>query len=388
MAKKTNCVINGVPYYRISKTIGHKLNKNGKEVPVRKYFYGDCKSDAENKYQQYMAKKSAGIETKTQYFGVLADNWISEFFINDGTLKDSTKARYISAWNRTIKKQELYHLPLEEVTAKTLQAAYNKMLASGTKISELKQVNKVMVRFYKYIDVEGLGRNMTGSLTLPKEKVNGADEEIVVWTDEEISAILGNLDKADNRFRLRFLIVLAYYTGCRKSELLALKYSDIAPTGVRVTKTLAEVSDGMKDGKLQTHVDVTDPKSKKSVRTIPVDPIVYEELRRHKKWHRAEQIKNGYRSDYIFTTDSGEFYNNKNLDRALERYYKKIGVEVKPMHTYRHTYATNLCRAEMPIQAACELLGHESIETTARFYVNVSESSKLEAALSLSQFAV
>lgn len=373
--------------YQTDLVIGHKLNDKGVEVPITKRFRGKTQKELEEKVRIFFEKKNAGIETKTQYFGVLADGWIKEFFINDGTLKDSTKARYIAAWNRTIKPLELYHLSLDEVTAKTLQTAYNDLIASGTRVSEIKQAHKLMVRFYKYIEIEGLGRNYTGSLTLPKEKVNGADEQISVWTDEEISKILGNLDNADNRFRLRFLIILAYYTGCRKSELLSLKYDDITPAGVRITKTLGEVSDGIENGKIKTRLSVTDPKTRKSIRTIPVDPIVYDEMQRHKKWHKAEQLRKGYRSEFIFTTDSGEFYNNKNLDRALERYYKKIGVTPKKMHTYRHTYATNLCRAGLPIQTACDLLGHESIETTARFYVNVSEASKLEAALSLKQFA-
>lgn len=335
-----------------------------------------------------MEKKAAGLETKAQYFGVLADGWISEFFVNDGSLKDSTKARYISAWNRTIKKLDLYHLSLDEITAKTLQTAYNGLIASGTKISELEQANKLLVRFYKYLEIEGLGRNFTSSLTLPKEKINAADDEIVVWSDDEIKKILSSLDKADNRFRLRFLIVLAYYTGCRKSELLALKYSDITPDGVRITKTLAEVSDGLAKGKMKTRLAVTDPKTSASVRTIPVDSIVYEELKRHKEWHKKEQLRKGYRSDFIFTTDSGEFYNNKNLDVALSRYYKRIEVEPKTMHTYRHTYGTNLCRAGYPIETARELLGHESIETTAKYYVRVNIESKRDAALALRQFAV
>lgn len=388
MAKKTNCTINGRDYYRITKVVGRKLNDKGVEVPVRKTFYGDSKKDAEDKYQKFMEKKAAGLETKTQYFGVLADSWISEFFAHDRSLKDSSKSRYLAAWNRTIKKLDLYHSPLDEITAKTLQTAYNDLVASGTKISELEQANKLLVRFYKYLEIEGLGRNFTSSLTLPKDKINAADEEIVVWSDAEIKTILGSLDKADNRFRLRFLIVLAYYTGCRKSELLALKYSDITPDGVRITKTLAEVSDGLSNGKMKTRLSVTDPKTSCSVRTIPVDSIVYEELKRHKEWHKKEQIRKGYRSDFIFTTDSGEFYNNKNLDRALERYYKRINIEPKTMHTYRHTYGTNLCRAGYPIETARELLGHESIETTAKYYVRVNVESKREAALALRQFAV
>lgn len=390
MAKKTNFTVtdkNGKErsYYRITKVIGHKLNDKGHEVPVRKTFTGTCKADAERKYEEFKAKQSAGIETKTQYFGVLADSWIKEFFINDGSLKDSTKARYMAAWKRSVKKLDLYHLPLDQVTAKSLQAAYNSLQASGTPISEIKTIHKLMRKFYRYIDFEGLGRDVTGSLTLPKEKVNAADEEITVWTDEEIKKIFAGFSKADNRFRHRLLIVLAYYTGCRKSELLALKYDDITADGVRITKQIAEVSEGMENGKMKTRLAVTDPKTRKSVRTIPVDPIVLEELQLHKKWHKAEQMKNGYRTDFLFTTDSGNFYDPKNLDRSLERYYKRIGVTPKTMHTYRHTYASNLCRFGVPIQTASELLGHDSIETTARFYVNVSQDSKKDAAMKLRQ---
>lgn len=374
--------------YQVEMVVGHKLNKNNVEVPVVKRFQGKTQKELQAKIDEYKTKKAAGLETKTQYFGVLADNWISEFFINDGALKDSTKARYIAAWNRNIKPLGFYHLPLNEVTATTIQSAFNNLIKNGVKVSELKQAKKLLVRFYKYIDDEGFGRNVTNNLKLPKEKINGADEKIIVWSDDEIRKIFGGFDKADNRFRLRFLITLAYYTGCRKSELLALKYDDITPAGVRVTKTLAGVSDGFKDGRIQTHVDITDPKTTQSARTIPVDPIVYEELQRHKKWHQTEQLKKGYRTDYIFTTDSGEFYNNKNLDVALSRYYKKIGVEPKTMHTYRHTYATNLCRAGYSLETARKLLGHKSIETTARFYVDINESSQQDAALALRQFAV
>lgn len=385
MAKKTNCVINGVPYYRLTKTVGHKLNDKGKEIPVRKTFYGESKADAESKYQAFLAKQQAGIETRTQYFGVLADSWISEFFINDGSLKDSTKARYIAAWNRRIKTADFYHQPLDTITAKTLQAAYNNMFSDGCPVSEIKTIHKLLRKFYRYIDFEGLGRDVTGSLTLPKEKANAASESISTWSDDEIRKIFNGFKTADNRFRHRFLIVLAYYTGCRKSELLALKYDDITPEGIRISKQIAEVSDGMENGKMKTHLSVTDPKTKKSVRTIPIDPIVMEELELHKKWHKKEQMKNGYRTDLLFTTDSGGFYDPKNLDRSLERFYKRIGVEPKTLHTYRHTYASNLCRFGVPIQTASVLLGHDSIETTARFYVNVAEDSKRDAAMKLRQ---
>lgn len=370
-------------YYEKTITVGHKINDAGNTVPVRKRFYGKTLKELNQKIEEYNENKKLGIENRKQYFGVLADGWIQEFFMQDGSIKDSTKIRYYKAWQIAIKPLPLYHARLDEITAKTIQAAYNKLVADGMPISEIKQAHKLMRKFYKYVEVEKLGRDITHSLTIPKERSNKANDEISVWTDEEIRTILTGFDKADSRFRHRFLIVLAYYTGCRKSELLALTYDDITEDGVRITKTLADCTSGIKNGTIETHLDVTDPKTASSIRTIPVDPVVLEELRKHRTWHLEEQLQNNYRTNYIFTTDSGEFLNPKNLDRALSRYYKRIGVEPKTIHTFRHTYGTNLCKSGISIETASALMGHSDISTTAKYYVNVSEDAKQAAALTL-----
>lgn len=370
-------------YYEKSLTIGHRINAAGNTVPVKKKFYGKTLKELNRKIDQFKEDQRNGIESRKQYFGILADSWIQEFFLHDGSLKDSTKMRYYDAWRRSIKPLPLYHLPMNEVTAKTVQAAYNNLIANGTPVSEIKQAHKLMRRFYKYCEMENLARDITNALTVPKEKSNKANEEITIWTDAEIRAILNGFNTADSRFRHRFLLVLAYYTGCRKSELLALTYDDITADGVRITKTLADCTDGIKNGKMISRLDVTDPKTTSSIRTVPIDPVVLDELKIHRKWHREEMMRNGYRSDCIFTTDSGEHFDPKNLDRALARYYKRIGVEPKPMHTYRHTYGTNLCKSGVSIETASALMGHSDISTTAKYYINVSEDAKQAAAMTL-----
>lgn len=369
--------------WRSDVTVGHKLNSAGNNVPVRKSFYGKTKKEVQAKIDAFKENQRLGIENRQQYFGILADGWIESFFLHDGTLKDSTKLRYYDAWNRSIKPLPLYNARMDEVTAKTIQSAYNKLIANGTPISEVKQAHKLMRKFYKYIEIENLGRDVTHSLTIPKEKSNQANEEITVWTDAEIRTILNGFDKADSRFRHRFLLVLAYYTGCRKSELLALTYDDITADGVRITKTLADCTDGIKNGKMVSRLDVTDPKTASSVRTVPIDPIVLDELHIHREKHLEEMLRNRYKTDFIFTTDSGEHFDPKNLDRALARYYRRIGVEPKPMHTYRHTYGSNLCKSGIPIETASALMGHSDISTTAQYYVHVSEDAKQAAAMTL-----
>ena len=50
MAKKTNFEVNGKQYFRVTRTIGHKSDG----TPIRKPFYGSCKSEAEEKANEYM----------------------------------------------------------------------------------------------------------------------------------------------------------------------------------------------------------------------------------------------------------------------------------------------------------------------------------------------
>ncbi len=383
MAIKTNCKKNGKPYFRITKVIGHKINNNGYEVPVQKDFYGKNKKEAEEKYNAYMAKKAMNLDGSKQYFGIMADRWIYEFLANDHNLKHSTKNLYISTWNANIKPLDIYHSPLNEVSAGTIQSIYNKLYKSGVPSSALKTINKVMSRFYNYLVQQGyVPFNFTSTLSLPKEKIE-EEKKIITWSDEELYLILNSFEKAQNGFRLRFLLVLASYTGMRISELLGLKYNDFEETEngyiLNVRRQVNNIYQYNSDGSRETALGVSKLKSSSSYRSIPVPDIVINELRIHKAKHLQEQFKNRYKTDFIFTTDSGGFVDDRNARTACARYYKKIGVPVRGFHTYRHTFGTNLYKNGVPLKTASDLLGHKDINITAKYYIGTGEDEKRKA---------
>ena len=383
MAKKNTKVINGTEYIRINRVVGHKINAAGNEVAITKQFYGKTKKEAEAKFQAYMQDMGAGMEGKKQYFGIMADKWIYNFFVHDSNNKDSTKVRYINAWNNNIKPLPLYNLPLEKVTALVIQNAYNTLRENGCPVSTLKNLHKLMRKFYKYLELSGYARDISGSLVLPKEEKRVKDD-IVVWTDEEIKTVLNNFDQAQSGFRFRFLLVLAYNTGCRISELLALTYEDFLEEGLRINKQVAEIVTYSNDGTATRTLGIDTTKTATSCRIIPLNEHVKNELVFHQAWQRVDMMKNGYRTRYLFTTNSGAFYDKRNAGVACKRYYKRIGVPEYGFHVYRHTFGTNLCRNGVPIQTASALLGHDSITTTAKYYVSVSSEDKLQAVQSLS----
>lgn len=385
MARKTNMQVNGKDYYRITKTVGRKLNEHGVEVPVRKQFTGKSRKEAEEKVQQYFEQRKAGIRNPNQYFGILAEEYINTFFIHDHGTSYGTKENYLRAWRKHIEPSDLYTMPMEEVNAQTIQKIYNSLSCAPTTVES---VHKLMRRFYKYAESEGYGKDCTATLVIPQVEKPPVENEIVVWTDEEIRTILKSFDKADNRFRLRFLLVLAYHTGCRVSELLGLKYSDFDTESmtlairrqVQYTKDLSK-----KDETEKKTAKLVDLKSTSSYRTLPLNQTVLDELERHKTWHEAEQHRRSYQTEFVFTTNSGRFYNDKNIRTAVFRYYERIGVPEKAIHTYRHTFGTNLCRKGVSIQTASQLLGHSDINMTAKYYVGIDFDEKQQAVQRLSE---
>ena len=75
------------------------------------------------------------------------------FSLHDASLSDGTKERYIGAWNKYIRPLDLYHLPLEEVTASAIQKPYNSMDCPP---SALLAAHKLMRKFYKYLEREAI----------------------------------------------------------------------------------------------------------------------------------------------------------------------------------------------------------------------------------------
>ena len=96
-------------------------------------------------------------------------------------------------------------------------------------------------------------------------------------------------------------------------------------------------------------------------------------------------MRNGYRTEYLFTTSGGAFYDRRNIAHMCDRYYKRIGIPQKKLHTYRQTFGTDLCKKGVALQTASALLGHGDINTTAKYYVAIEQAEKQKAVETLSE---
>jgi integrase/recombinase XerD len=70
----------------------------------------------------------------------------------------------------------------------------------------------------------------------------------------------------------------------------------------------------------------------------------------------------------LFREPIGSPMTRTNVNELVERLQERTGIAHFSPHACRHSYATRLLRAEVPIEVVAELLGHASPQTTAEIY--------------------
>ncbi|WP_238886519.1 tyrosine-type recombinase/integrase [Clostridium sp. YIM B02551] len=404
MAVKTNYKKNGSEYFRTTATIGKDSNGN----PIRKEFYGKNKTEAEARKREFLDNLGKGLNINYEK-AVLGDamrTWLFE--VVKPSVKPGTFERYEGIFRNYIKDNpliehskddlshsletsELYNLRIYTTQSISIQRYYNKLFKKGKSSSSIENLNKILRSFFNYVVEEGfILKNPCSSkrITIPRnyeleenEDIDNEDE-IYVFSNEEIKLLEKSLDKN----KLKALYLLALSTGLRQGELLGLKWNDIDldKKELKVQRTIKKVTiindDDTREGKIVVQV----PKTKGSLRTVPIPSKIIPTLEKHKIKQNEDRLKLGesYQNngEFVFVTDSGSFIDPRNLRRAYKRALKRAGVIYRKFHNLRHTYATKLFEAGVPLPTVQKLLGHSDISITANIYTHVMKEQKIDAA--------
>lgn len=151
---------------------------------------------------------------------------------------------------------------------------------------------------------------------------------------------------------------VAYYTGLRRGELLALTWNDI--DWDRMTVTVNKQVDGR-----YPYRPAAEPKTRNSFRTIPVPLVLICLLR---TYHDTRPMSIDRR---IIAQPHRTMYG---LVHAL----KKIDARLSP-HSLRHTYATNLLANGVDVRTVAALLG-DTVRTVIKTYIHYTDDMREAAA--------
>ncbi len=180
----------------------------------------------------------------------------------------------------------------------------------------------------------------------------------------EISAI----EKNDWRYHTFFM--LAFYTGMRKGEINALKWSDIEGNILHVRRSIAQK---IKGGDIETP-----PKNKSSYRDLQIPRPLADALEAQKRRHMLER---SFSED--FRVCGGQsVLRDSSVEHRNTAYSSAAGLPHIRIHDFRHSHASVLVNAGINIQEIARRLGHSKVEMTWNTYSHLYPKEE-ERALSV-----
>lgn len=211
----------------------------------------------------------------------------------------------------------------------------------------------------------------------PKPRKDETPKEAVVYTEDEVQYICQCLNKEPLKWKA--LIMFAIDSGCRRGEIIGLKWSEIDfKTGkVNICRN-AQYTAGK-----GTYIST--PKNHKN-RVIylnrPVLTVLAEWKRQQALLHFGQGIPlNGF----CFTQDNGEMMNPQAPTSYLARFGKKYNLPGIHPHALRHTMATLSIANGADIVSISEKLGHSEPSITLNVYSHANEEAQRRANEALAQ---
>ena len=169
--------------------------------------------------------------------------------------------------------------------------------------------------------------------------LKGVKNRLRYLMPDEVQRLIENCPE-----HFRPIVMFALHTGCRKEEILSLKWSQVNLE--------------------QKMISLTDTKNHER-REVPINETAKEVLLSLKK-----------EGPYVFPSRRGERWIN--ITMSWQRVLKDTQIEDFHFHDLRHTFASNLVMNGVDLMVIKELLGHRTIEMTMR-YAHLSPHYKTRA---------
>lgn len=294
----------------------------------RRTFYGRTRAAAMDKAGDYAYRLQRSDST------VLLQDWMAAW-LSRADVRDVTKESY----ERTVRRHvlpKLGRMELGELTPQTVQQWVDGINLSPRTVRYAHTLLRSALT--EAVRMELLQQNPAQHVMLPR--MQRADVRIL--TRPEARLLLANAGSWEAMF------ALTLGCGLRLSEVSGLQHKHLLPGVVRIEQSLRYVNGGMRLGPT---------KSKRSRRTVPIPAYV------------VPLLPHGEPDAFVFNKQ-GLPRTNRSVQSAWYRTCMRAAVRTN-LHALRHTYATWLLQAGVPVVHVSRLLGHSSISTTVDVYGHI-----------------
>jgi integrase len=310
----------------------NEININ-REMPIRKMTIQEL-------YNEFIEVKTYELrKTSTIRIEQVFKYYVLPTFRNHRIDKISTKA--IQDWKISVEKRGLAFR-----TRKTAFVCFSSMMNYAVKMEYvIKNPLTIIGNFKNTLNIK---------------------TDMNVYTPEEFKRFISvSKNRAEEKERLQndlsewnyyVFFAIAFYTGLRKGEIHALKWSDIDGSYLTVNRSITQKIAG---------VDIESaPKNKSSIRTLQMPTALIEILAEHKQ---RQLLAHNFTDDFRICGN----IKDTSISRKNILYSSMAGLHRIRIHDYRHTHASLLANNSVNIQEISRRLGHTRIEITLNTYCHL-----------------
>lgn len=317
-----------------------------------------------------MRRAAEDGETVTESGSTLAawcERWLTKT-LSASDRRPATQATYATLV-RTHIVPALGHLPLRRITPAHVEDWVIE-LQGRRSASTVRQAHALLVVILDDAVTHGaIRKNAAHAVKRPRK----SRTEAAFYLSEQVAALLAEADG----HRLAPFLTLTAYTGLRKGEALALRWVDIEldtdTPHARITGTLARIG---------SELVRSEPKTNAGRRTVPLVPEAVAALREARVQQARERLAAGEAwtdTGYVFTTEIGTPVDPRNALRWFYSIRNAAGISEGSLHTLRHSAASVLLGAGVPMPVVKDVLGHSSITVTVDMYGHMAPAVVADA---------
>lgn len=315
-------------------------------------------------------------------------------------IRDSTLQTYSYAYKYGIAPY-LGDILLKELVASQVKMAYIQLLeVDGKNVETIRTIHQVLMQALDFAVNDNLLKSNPAKKVYAdfKKEADYDTSKKMAMTQEEQELFFKFLASNDLYKKWENLMLILNGTGMRIGEALALQWEDLdfENNVININKTLIYLKTKDKT-ELQMHL----PKTKASLRQIPMSVMVAQAFLNEKKYQESQGITcidniGGY-SNFVFVGRNGHARNNISVNVAVKRmvakYNKKslasgdaIFLPDISCHTFRHNFATRLFECGIEPKVVQTYLGHSRISITMDTYTDFFAETNPGYIFSIDQF--
>ena len=241
---------------------------------------------------------------------------------------------------------------LEKVTSQMVRSWVIEMMDNETTARSVNRKLSTLKSYYKYLLREGvIKENPMTKVSSPK-----TESRLPSYMEQDDMESLFSEEMFDEGFtglRNKLLIMLFYYTGMRRSELIDLKIESFDIHN----RTLKVLGKGNKE------------------RIIPINQELSDLITLYIGERNKQIISEENRS--LLITDAGKVLYPNFVYRVVKNHLAKVSTARKRSpHVLRHTFATHLLNNGADLNSIKEILGHANLSATQIYTHNSVEKLK------------